>query len=103
MKVVRWILVFLFYAVAELLSPTAVPTVEALDGEAEEALHHGARRRVASAGLIHEHPTNDRRPAAVRPSRGVPAPSPRRVSARVDAPRKVPAPVPDSASAPEDH
>jgi hypothetical protein len=103
MKAVRWVLIFLFYVAAELMSPVAVTPVEILEGEAE--LHQAGQRRVGRVVMVYDHPATDRRDVALRPTRlfAAAAPSPHRAWIRPESPRKIPAPVPAPPSAPDDH
>ena len=102
MTVVRFILVFLFYVAAELMSPVAATAVEVMDGEAESS-QHGGQRRLSRVAAAKDHAATERRDAALRAARRASAPAPARAPARGDAPRKVPAPVPESPPAPDDH
>jgi hypothetical protein len=100
---VRWILVFLFYAAAELMSPAAAAPHEALDGEAEESIHIAGQRRILLPAVTRPRSTT----AMVRRTAQVRAPRPRAVrglaTARSAPVRKAVPVIAGSASASEDH
>jgi hypothetical protein len=99
MKAARWLLVFLFWVAADLSSPLGGVPQEALDGEAEEAVHLAGRTRAPQLAVARRPPATADAQAARRRSR--PGPVVAAVAAHASPVRKVPAPVPESAS--EDH
>jgi hypothetical protein len=99
MKAARWLLVFLFWVAADLSTPLAGLPLEALDGEAEEAIHLAGRARAPQLAAARRPPvTGEARDPRRRPR---PGPAVGAVAAHARPVRKVPAPVPESA--PEDH
>jgi hypothetical protein len=104
MRPVRWLLVFLFYVAAELMSPAAAAPFEGLDGEAEESIHLSGQRRLPRLAVARRRPEAAVAHAAqVRSERLRAFRSMAR--ARSNPLREARPPVADSASAPapEDH
>jgi hypothetical protein len=99
MTFARWLFVILFYVAADLASPLAGVSTEALDGEAEEAIQLAGRARVRRAAEPRRAPTGEETRA--RHQRPGPVPAVATVSVHAGPARKIPSPVPEPA--PEDH
>jgi hypothetical protein len=102
MRTVRWLLIGLLYAAAELASPLAIAPAEALEAEAEEAVQLAGRQRGGRLGAARRAPRLPRiTPVALRPR---PPVSRRRATLDPAAlPRRAPALLAASPPAPDDH